>query len=180
MKFDDSKLIDYSGTNFSVSKHTNGLATLTFTDGNKLQNFSKYSEIYLGKCNTCSNNSWFNDNFNGFSYDKVLVAGLGFGLIPQELKVTDNCSKIDVLEIDQELINYINNCNQLDNSINLVQGDIYSYNTSELYDLIIIDTIWDSTQMSEVQYQTLETKYLNNLNSGGVLYTPVKEKWIVK
>ena len=180
MKFDDLKFIDYTGSNFNVSKHSNGLATLTFSNGFKIQNFSKYSEIYLGKCSSCSNSTWINNNFNGFSYDKVLVAGLGFGLIPQELKTIDNCSKVDVVEIDQELINYINNCNQLDNNINIIQDDIYNYNTSDLYDLIIIDIIWNSNEMTEVQYQSLETKFLNNLNTGGALYTPVKEKWVIK
>ena len=68
----------------------------------------------------------------------------------------------------------------LDNNINIIQDDIYNYNTSDLYDLIIIDIIWNSNEMTEVQYQSLETKFLNNLNTGGALYTPVKEKWVIK
>ena len=42
------------------------------------------------------------------------------------------------------------------------------------------DIIWNSNEMTEVQYQSLETKFLNNLNTGGALYTPVKEKWVIK
>ena len=30
---DDLKFIDYTGSNFNVSKHSNGLATLTFSNG---------------------------------------------------------------------------------------------------------------------------------------------------
>jgi hypothetical protein len=34
--------------------------------------------------------------------------------------------------------------------------------------------------MSEKQYQLLENKFLNNLNTGGVLYVPVIKKWKIK
>jgi len=61
-----------------------------------------------------------------------------------------------------------------------VQGDIFEYITDEKYDLIIIDTIWDEDEMSEEQVNILTTKFLNtNLNNNGVLYIPMKNKWII-
>ena len=48
-----------------------------------LSNMEQYGNLFLGGCDSCS--SFYKDSFDGFSYDSVLVAGLGFGLIPQEL-----------------------------------------------------------------------------------------------
>ena len=42
-----------------------------------------YSKVMLGKCETC--NPFFKNSFEGFTYDKVLVVGLGLGLVPYEL-----------------------------------------------------------------------------------------------
>ena len=49
-----------------------------------------------------------------------------------------------------------------------------------LYDLIIIDIYWIESEMTNVQYDSLKNKYLNNLNLGGVLYFPVNKKWDIK
>ena len=50
----------------------------------------------------------------------------------------------------------------------------------DLYDLIIIDTIWHEFEINEEQYQSLKDKYMNNLNPGGVLYIPMLKKWDIK
>ena len=111
----------------------------------------------------------------------MLVVGLGLGLVPQELSEVNKCSKIDVLEIDQEIIDYIISSGHLNSDINLIQGDIYNYTTTETYDLIIIDTIWKKEEMTEEQYQLLVSKFYNtNLNEGGALYVPVLHKWLIK
>ena len=43
------------------------------------------------------------------------------------------CSKIDVIEINQEVIDYTLTSGHLDNNINLIQGDIFNYTTSEIH-----------------------------------------------
>ena len=65
-------------------------------------------------------------------------------------------------------------------NINLINDDIYSYDTSNLYNLIIIDIYWTVSEMTDSQYNSLKNKYLNNLNSGGVLYFPINKKWDIK
>jgi spermidine synthase len=123
---------------------------------------------------------FYGDNFTNFEYDRVLIAGLGFGFIPNELSQINKCSKIDVVEISQELIDYTTTSGHLPNDVNLIQGDIYTYTTTEKYDLIIIDTIWEDEDMSEAQVDLLTSKFLNtNLNKVGVLYIPLKRKWLV-
>ena len=105
---------------------------------------------------------------------------MGFGLIPNELDKVNNCSKIDVVEINQEVIDYHNISKHLSSEINIIKHDIFKYTTEDKYDLIIIDTVWEEEDMSDEQVQTLTSKFLNtNLNKGGVLYIPVKKKWLI-
>jgi hypothetical protein len=179
MKFIDNDLSNHIGTDFKVFKRSDGITILEFSDGKSIFNELNYNELFLGRCNTCT--SFYKDSFNGFTYDKVLVAGLGFGLIPQELSEVNNCSQIDVVEINQELIDYNISSNHLNTDINIIQSDIFDYTTVERYDLIIIDTIWDESEMNEEQYQSLVSRFYNtNLNNGGALYVPILKKWLIK
>jgi hypothetical protein len=47
-----------------------------------------------------------------------------------------------------------------------------------MYDLIIIDTIWHKSEMTEDQWQALVTKFTSNLNTSGAIYSPVLTKWV--
>ena len=179
MKILDSTIQDYTGTNFSVYKREEGETIIKYnTSGDIIENNEMYSKVMLGKCETC--NPFFKNSFNGFSYDTVLIVGLGLGLVPQELSEVNKCSKIDVLEIDQEIIDYTISSGHLNSDINLIQGDIYNYTTTETYDLIIIDTIWYEHEMTDEDYELLENRLLPNINTGGALYVPIKNKWLVK
>ena len=178
MKFIDSNLQDYIGTNFSVSKDDNGVTQMIFPNGVALWNTDNYVNILLGQCTDCD--YLYKGFFEEFTYDRVLIAGLGFGLIPQTLSEVNNCSKIDVVEIDQEVIDYNISSGHLNSDIVIIKSDIFEYITNEKYDLIIIDTIWKEEEMSEAQVDLLVSKFLNtNLNTGGVLYIPLKNKWLI-
>ena len=179
MKILDSTIQDYTGTNFSVYKREEGETIIKYnTSGDIIENNEMYSKVMLGKCETC--NPFYKNSFDGFSYDKVLIVGLGLGLVPQELSEVNKCSKIDVLEIDQEIIDYTISSGHLNSDINLIQGDIYNYTTTETYDLIIIDTIWYEHEMTDEDYGLLESRLLPNINTGGALYVPIKNKFLVK
>ena len=178
MKFIDSNLKDYIGNSFSVYKNNQGVTEMTFLNGVSLPNKTNYAHIMLGQCTDCD--YLYKGFFKGFTYDKVLIAGLGLGLIPQTLSEVNNCSKIDVVEIDQEVIDYNISSGHLNSDIVIIKSDIFEYITNEKYDLIIIDTIWDENGMSEEQVQTLISKFLTtNLNIGGALYIPIKNKWLI-
>jgi hypothetical protein len=179
MKILDSTIQDYTGTNFSVYKREEGETIIKYnTSGDIIENNEMYSKVMLGKCETC--NPFFKNSFNGFSYDTVLIVGLGLGLVPQELSEVNKCSKIDVLEIDQEIIDYTISSGHLNSDINLIQGDIYNYTTTETYDLIIIDTIWYEHEMTDEDYGLLKSRLLPNINTGGALYVPIKNQFLVK
>ena len=179
MKILDSNIQDYVGTNFSVYKREGGETIMEFSEtSNIIENNEMYSKVLLGECGTC--NPFFKNSFEGFTYDKVLIAGLGFGLIPQTLSEVNNCSKIDVVEIDQEIIDYNISSGHLNSDIVIIKSDIFEYTTNEKYDLIIIDTIWDESEMTDEDYGLLESRLLPNINTGGALYVPIKNKWLVK
>ena len=179
MKIPDNNIQDYVGTNFSVYKREEGETIIKYnTSGDIIENNEMYSKVMLGKCETC--NPFYKNSFEGFSYDKVLVVGLGLGLVPYELSEVNGCSKIDVLEIDQEIIDYTILSGHLNSDINLIQGDIYNYTTTETYDLIIIDTIWYAHEMSNEDCELLKSRLLPNINTGGALYFPIKEKFIIR
>lgn len=179
MKIPDNNIQDYIGTNFSVYKREGGETIIKYnTSGDIIENNEMYSKVMLGKCETC--NPFFKNSFDGFSYDTVLIVGLGLGLVPQELSEVNRCSKIEVLEIDQEMIDYTISSGHLNSDIKLIQGDIYNYTTTETYDLIIIDTIWHEHEMSNEDYELLKSRLLPNINTGGALYVPVLNKFSYK
>jgi len=170
MTIDENKIQEHIGQSFSVTKES-GVTKLTFTDnGFFIDNKGYYSDIFLGKCDTCDPYKTF---FEGFSYDKVLVAGLGLGLLPQTL-ASEGCSVVDVLEINEELIAWTAQSGHLDPSINIVQGDVYTYKTDAKYDLIIVDTIWEPSEMTPQQQEIIKTSFNpTTLNHEGRLYFPV-------
>tara|TARA_R110000803_G_scaffold123600_2_gene191520 strand:- start:222 stop:758 length:537 start_codon:yes stop_codon:yes gene_type:complete len=178
MKITDSDLKEYTGTEFNVYKDSEGVTFMEFSNGKWIDNREVYASVFLGKCDSCSD--FFKDSFKDFTYDSVLMAGLGFGLIPYELSEVNTCSKIDVVEISQEVIDYNIDSGHLNSSINIIKGDIFEYTTLEKYDLIIVDTIWEESEMTEVQYQDLVSRFHStNLNEGGALYVPVLHKWLI-
>lgn len=177
MKFLDNNIADYTGTNFNVYKDGQGVTVMKFNSNDIwVSNVDIYSKLFLGKCDSCT--SFYRDTFDGFTYDSVLVAGLGLGLIPQDLYEVENCSTVDVVEIDQEVIDFTNTSGHLNSNINLIQGDIHTYTTAATYDLIIVDTIWSNEEMTEEQWNNLVTNYTDNLNTGGAIYLPVSKKWV--
>ncbi len=178
MKFIDSNLQDYIGTNFSVSKDTRGITIMTFLNGVSLFNTTHYAKIMLGQCTDCD--FVYKGFFEGFTYDKVLVVGLGLGLIPQTLSEVNKCSKVDVLEIDQEIIDYTTSSGHLNSDINIIKGDVYTYTTTEMYDLIIVDIIWDEREMSDSRCDMLQNRLIPNVNTGGAFYVPMKNRFFVK
>ena len=179
MKLTDIEVKEHSGTYFKVYKDYQGVSFMEFSDGEFLNNDESYALVFLGESPRGS--SFYRDSFEGFEYDKVLAVGLGLGLLPNELSKVKKCSKIDVLEISQELIDYTIESGHLPDDINFIQGDIYNYTTTEKYDLIIVDTVWEADDMNENQFQSILTNLRDSsLNEGGVLYFPVLREWIVK
>lgn len=103
----------------------------------------------------------------------VLIAGLGIGLLTQELKnlPEGRISKITVVEKSEELLDFYNRIhyNSIFDNIRVYNEDIRNFIPSETYDTIYFD-IWDN-----LSYDTLEegdnlcNHFMPYLNAGGYM-----------
>ena len=173
MKIEENLINEYSGTSFNVTKE-NDITHLRFSNGDWIHNVELISKVFLGECEGC-NREKIKDIFDGFSYDKILVGGLGLGLIPNHL-VSKSKSVIDVIENNKELIDWVNNEGYLDDSINIIEADVFSYTPSKTYDLILIDLWWLESDITEEIKTSLKNRYSSHLNEGGKLFLPLIEE----
>ncbi len=177
MTIDENKIQGHIGQSFAVLKEA-GVTKMVFIDsGAFVSNEDYYADIFLGKCDSCGP---YKDFFKDFSYDKVLVIGLGLGLLPQAL-ISEGCSVVDVIEINEELVAWTGASGHLDPSINIILGDGYVYETDAEYDLIIVDTIWEEAEMPiELKEVVIENYNPRNLAQGGRVYFPVLQAMVEK
>jgi hypothetical protein len=130
-----------------------------FTISNSLQTLKSYKQ-YL-------------DSF----YGDVLISGLGLGVLILPLLDDVTITKIDIVESDASIINYVytNRLKNLDgfNKINIINGDIFTININNNYDYILLNNWvkYDNNTLSEVE--TLKTKYTPNLKENGKIDAPI-------
>jgi len=168
MKIEESKIKKHSGTSFSVTK-TDGISKIDFGDGKWIENRDYYGKVLFGDCKCPGIKALY----DGFSFDKILIGGLGLGLLPEYAKSVKNCSVIDVIENNQELIDYID---FLESPINIVKGDALSYTPSKKYDLILIDLWWEEEDITQEIQDNIKNNYNSHLETGGKIILPVAEK----
>jgi hypothetical protein len=164
MKIESIKLSEYQGKYFSVTK-SHGKATMHFGD-NYIDNEDYYADYMLGKCE-CP----VSEMFEGIGTDSILICGLGMGLVP--LLAETLYGKVDVLDYNKELIDYISDRNILPSSVNVIFADAYTYTPTQKYDLILVDLWWDSSDINDEQKATLQTNYGDYLNDNGKIVLPV-------
>ena len=167
---DDSNITPIDATNFKVEDY-NGRITIQWKDDptHVLENVDYYPRYILGQCDTCNNvDSILLRSIYPESYDSVLVGGLGLGLIPQYLHTQGK--SVDVIEIDTELIDYVD---FIDSSINVIHGDIFTYNSNSKYDLIVVDLWWEEDEITDQHKSDLLANWSDNLNPGGKIVLPV-------
>ena len=169
MKIEESKIKEHSGTSFSVTK-TDGISRLDFGNDKWIENRDHYSEILFGDCDNCTHMKTLYDNV---SFDKILIGGLGLGLLPEYARAVKNCSVIDVIENNQELIDYVD---YLESPINIIKGDALSYTPNKQYDLILIDLWWEEEDITQEIQDNIKNNYNSHLETGGKIILPVAEK----
>ena len=169
MKIEESKIKEHSGTSFSVTK-TDGVSKIDFGNGKLIENADYYGKVFLGDCEDCTKTTAL---YKDFTFDKILIGGLGLGLLPEYARSVKNCSVIDVIENNQELIDYID---FLESPINVIKGDALSYTPSKKYDLILIDLWWNEENVTQEIQDNIKNNYNSYLETGGKIVLPVIEK----
>ena len=89
---------------------------------------------------------------------KVLIAGLGLGMVLQEVLKKDTVTKVTVVELSQDVINLVGKSYQ-DPRLEIVNEDIFKFKPFEHYDYAWFD-IWDDISGDEyVQMKKLSLKF---------------------
>ena len=182
----ENLITEYSGTTFSVTK-VDGVSRLTFADNpdNYIVNADHYGKIFMGDGPQPDEDNFYIGGsvahkriFEGIpDYANVLVLGLGLGLLPQYIKESKSFVQvIDVVDNNQELIDYVN---FIDNSINVINADAYTYTPDKKYDLIIAD-LWWNFQITNENKEDLKTHYEPHINYNGRLYIPILPQSYIK
>lgn len=83
-----------------------------------------------------------NANFIDKAHGKVLIGGLGIGMILLAIQDKLEVESITVLEKYNEVIQLVGKQLPLNNKVKIIQADVYNYVPEEFYDVIYMD-IWD-------------------------------------
>lgn len=169
MSIQENLIKQYNGETFVVNK-INGVSKMIFSNGDWLENKEYYGKIFLGDCVDCKK---INKLYKNAVFDKILIAGLGMGLLPNYAKHIKNCSVVDVIEQNKELINYVD---YLDNSINIIEADAYNYIPSKKYNLIIFDLWWNEKDVTLKIQKSLKKIYKEYLENSGKIIFPLINK----
>lgn len=153
--------VRYNDWRISKSKLTNGLIL----------------EKAFHKGNIFSDNIYFIEKFLHRLYDReftsILCGGLGLGVAPYMCQ--SFCDTVDVIEIDSDLVQLINTAGYLSQNVNIIQGDVLTFQPQQKYDVILVD-IWQN-ELGDFQSQAelIKQKYIPHLNEGGLLYLPLED-----
>jgi|TARA_R100000329_G_scaffold34034_1_gene31712 hypothetical protein len=185
---DESLITPYEGTNFKVEKQNwvidtdgNTRAVSIFSFKNKYGGYENYEPMitsYFNDCPDCNDGDEalnYNTCFNNLVYGDVLVIGLGIGTIPEYIRRNKQYATIDVVEDDQELIDYVD---FLHEDINIIStSDCETYQGSKKYDLIILEYYHHTDQFNAPG--TMRHNYVPQLkNSDSVMICPLINKVI--
>lgn len=121
--------------------------------------------------------NWYCNKIPHLTFDKVLIGGLGLGIIPYYLENYKSCSDIDIVEINHDVITATKMLNHLSFS-NVIHDDFLNYYTEKKYDLIIVDLWWLKSNHFEIEKEEILDNYSSNLNEGGKIYMPITDELI--
>ena len=132
-------------------------------------NVDAHAKVMIGECEGCGVASY--GKLDDATWGDVLILGLGgFGVLREYIKNQKKPTSIDVVEEYQEIIDYVT---WLNNSINIVCNDEWSYATLKKYDIIICDLWAESQDVLDNHKETLLNNYSDNLKAGGKLFIPL-------
>jgi hypothetical protein len=103
-------------------------------------------------------------------FDSILIGGLGLGVMPY---LSQDFAQVDVVEINQDVIDLATQLGHLNENVNIIKDDIFTFSVEKTYDIVVIDAFYEA--LSEETITLLEEKYLPFINEGGFLYIPINK-----
>ena len=134
-----------------------------------------YTELHYPDGKFIMDNTDYITNYSqellDINYSSILIGGLGLGT---QAYVSQDFAQVDVIEIDQNIIDINNQLGYLNENVNIIHDDIFTFPVEKTYDIIVLD-IWWMNELTEEITDTLTTKYLPFVNEGGFLYIPINK-----
>ncbi|WBC28481.1 methyltransferase [Thiohalocapsa phage LS06-2018-MD03] len=136
----------------------------------------------LNKGEIVMSDSWMEQDTNikivRAAHGHVLVAGLGIGMILLALQDKPNVKSITVVEISQELHDFIRPNLILNDKVDIVISDIHDYKAPRVFDFVYCD-IWNGISGYNLdEMLDLTSKFYNNNEVHHWRYFTTEEKYI--
>ena len=178
--FDENLIAAHNGTNFVVEKkdkqnndaewYVMSLFKYKADVLHQRYNHEIPAKNFVGDGGDCCGCDVTSAQYADVTWGDVLYLGLYLGNVPDYIYKNKSVTSLDVVEDDQEIIDYVT---WIDNNITVIQHDEWTYATSKKYDIIICD-LWAMERDVTQDHKTkLLNNYTNNLKSGGKIIIPV-------
>jgi hypothetical protein len=106
-------------------------------------------------------------------FNSILISGLGLGIVPYICQ--NKTDVVDVVEIDLDVINFVNEIGHLNGNVNLINDDMYNFIPHRTYDVILFDH-W-SVGATARDKDIFSKKFHPFLNTNGVISIPIIEQF---
>ena len=184
--FDESIIAATNKTNFVIEKVTKEksetetitISTFIYKDDafHRKQNLSVENKKIAGDGDDLG---WdlTSDQYDNATWGDVLYLGLYLGITPDYIYNNKSVTSIDVVDNDQEIIDYVD---WINDNITVLQGNEWSHvpDNNKKYDIIICD-LWalpgDITQDHKTD---LTNHYTTHLKEGGKIIIPISGETI--
>ena len=184
--FDENLIAAHNGTNFVVEKMAKREPETL--DAYTMSRFKYKADVmhnrynheipaknFAGDGGECCGWDVTATQFEDATWGDILYLGLYLGTMPEYIYRNKSVTSLDVIEEDQEIIDYVT---WINNNITVIQGDEWSYTTSKKYDIIICDLWAMPRDVIQDHKTTLLNNYTNNLKSGGKIIIPISGETI--
>jgi len=183
--FDENLIAEHNGTNFVVEKVEKQSSE---TDWYTMSRFKYKADVlhqrynheipaknFAGDGGECCGWDVTAEQYVDVTWGDVLYLGLYLGNVPEYIYRNKSVTSLDVVESDQEIIDYVT---WIDNNITIIQHDEWTYATSKQYDIIICDLWAVPNDITQDHKTKLLNNYTNNLKPGGKIIIPISGETI--
>ncbi|MCK9544357.1 MAG: hypothetical protein M0R03_20245 [Novosphingobium sp.] len=99
----------------------------------------------------------------------ILIGGLGLGIMPLILSKMEGVKSVTIIEKEQDVIDLVWKQLRCSRHIDLVRGDVFTYDTDRKFDVVYMDIWADLNQDTDSEAIVLEEKYKNYLSQNGFI-----------
>ena len=183
--FDENLIAEHNGTNFVVEKIEKQSSE---TDWYTMSRFKYKADVlhqrynheipaknFAGDGSECCGWDITAAQYADATWGDILYLGLYLGNAPDYIYKNKSVTSLDVVEADQEIIDYVT---WMDSNITVINNDEWTYATSKQYDIIICDLWAMPEDITNVHRTNLLNNYTNNLKPEGKIIIPISGETI--